>query len=93
MLFLISTFLYSSDEDIDVGALVKSWLKGQPEDCRSSLENWLGDYFQRALDWVLKQVTFTLYCILTLTQTNNADTVLLCSNVLCVNQKWTFLWP
>lgn len=51
-------FLFSalSDEDIDVGALLKSWLKGQPEECRSNLENWLGDYFQRGLDWVLKQV-------------------------------------
>lgn len=48
-----------SDEDIDVGALLKSWLRGQPEGCGSNLENWLGDYFQRALDWVLKQVTFT----------------------------------
>ncbi len=52
-----------SDEDIDVGALLKSWLRGQPEECYSNLENWLGDYFQRALDWVLKQVTFALsYC-------------------------------
>lgn len=46
-----------SDEDIDVGALVKSWLRRQPDECRSNLENWLGDYFQRALNWVLKQVS------------------------------------
>lgn len=45
-----------SDEDVDVGALLKSWLSGQPEDCHSNLENWLGDYFHQALDWVLKQV-------------------------------------
>lgn len=47
---------WCSDEDIDVGALLKSWLMNQPEECLANLENWLGDYFQRALDWVLKQV-------------------------------------
>ena len=39
---------------------MKSWLSGQPEECRANLENWLGDYFHRALDWVLKQVNTTL---------------------------------
>lgn len=57
--FHFSPFIFS-DEDTDVSALVKSWLKGQPEECRSNLENWLGDYFHRALDWVLKQVTVAL---------------------------------
>ena len=52
--------LPSSDEDTDVGALVKSWLSGQPQECRANLENWLADYFHRALDWVLKQVNTTL---------------------------------
>uniref|UniRef100_A0A671UTR1 Cytoplasmic dynein 2 heavy chain 1 n=1 Tax=Sparus aurata TaxID=8175 RepID=A0A671UTR1_SPAAU len=52
--------IFLSDEDIDVGALLKSWLRGQPEECRSSLENWLGDYFQRALDWVIKQNDFVV---------------------------------
>ncbi|KAK2847119.1 hypothetical protein Q5P01_010118 [Channa striata] len=52
--------IFLSDEDIDVGALVKSWLRGQSENCRSNLENWLGDYFQRALDWVLKQNDFVV---------------------------------
>ncbi|TMS07235.1 Cytoplasmic dynein 2 heavy chain 1 [Larimichthys crocea] len=52
--------IFLSDEDIDVGALLKSWLKGQPEECCSNLENWLGDYFQRALDWVLKQNDFVV---------------------------------
>ena len=37
-------------------SLVKSWLKSQPDECRSNLENWLGDYFSRGLEWVLKQV-------------------------------------
>lgn len=49
-----------SDEDIDVTALVKSWLCNQPEECHSNLENWLGDYFQRALNWVLKQVAILI---------------------------------
>uniref|UniRef100_A0A3Q3WZD5 Cytoplasmic dynein 2 heavy chain 1 n=1 Tax=Mola mola TaxID=94237 RepID=A0A3Q3WZD5_MOLML len=52
--------IFLSDEDIDVGALLKSWLRGQPEDCYGNLENWLGDYFQQALDWVLKQNDFVL---------------------------------
>ncbi|XP_029374274.1 cytoplasmic dynein 2 heavy chain 1 isoform X3 [Echeneis naucrates] len=52
--------IFLSDEDIDVAALVKSWLKGQPEECRSNLENWLGDYFQQSLDWVLKQNDFVV---------------------------------
>ncbi|KAM4627347.1 cytoplasmic dynein 2 heavy chain 1 [Polymixia lowei] len=52
--------IFLSDEDTDVVALVKSWLRGQPEECRSNLENWLGDYFHRALDWVLKQNDFVV---------------------------------
>ncbi|CAL8361611.1 unnamed protein product [Merluccius merluccius] len=52
--------IFLSDEDTDVGALVKSWLSGQPEECRANLENWLGDYFHRALDWVLKQNDFVV---------------------------------
>uniref|UniRef100_A0A3Q1J7D9 Cytoplasmic dynein 2 heavy chain 1 n=1 Tax=Anabas testudineus TaxID=64144 RepID=A0A3Q1J7D9_ANATE len=52
--------IFLSDEDIDVGALVKSWLRAQPEECCGNLENWLGDYFQRALDWVIKQNDFVV---------------------------------
>ncbi|KAM3616882.1 uncharacterized protein V6R79_025341 [Siganus canaliculatus] len=52
--------IFLSDEDIDVSALLKSWLRGQPEQCHSNLENWLGDYFQRALDWVLKHNDFVV---------------------------------
>ncbi|KAM9801492.1 cytoplasmic dynein 2 heavy chain 1 [Neosynchiropus ocellatus] len=52
--------IFLSDEDIDIGALVKSWLVTQPEDCRTNLENWLGDYFQRSLDWVFKQNDFVV---------------------------------
>ncbi|XP_056467776.1 cytoplasmic dynein 2 heavy chain 1 isoform X1 [Gadus chalcogrammus] len=52
--------IFLSDEDTDVGALVKSWLSGQPQECRANLENWLSDYFHRALDWVLKQNEFVV---------------------------------
>ncbi|XP_028975291.2 cytoplasmic dynein 2 heavy chain 1 isoform X3 [Esox lucius] len=52
--------IFLSDEDTDVNALVKSWLKGQPDECRGNLENWMGDYFHRGLDWVLKQNDFVL---------------------------------
>ncbi|KAF7666054.1 hypothetical protein LDENG_00118150 [Lucifuga dentata] len=52
--------IFLSDEDIDVNALVKSWLSGQPEECHSNLENWLGDYFHQALEWVLKQNDFVV---------------------------------
>lgn len=52
------TLCVRSDEDTDVGALVKSWLKRENEENRMNLENWLNDYFHRALDWVLKQVLF-----------------------------------
>uniref|UniRef100_A0A8C9S5I7 Cytoplasmic dynein 2 heavy chain 1 n=1 Tax=Scleropages formosus TaxID=113540 RepID=A0A8C9S5I7_SCLFO len=52
--------IFLSDEDTDVNSLVKSWLKSQPEECRSELENWIGDYFGRSLDWVLKQNDFVV---------------------------------
>ncbi|XP_041920571.1 cytoplasmic dynein 2 heavy chain 1 [Alosa sapidissima] len=52
--------IFLSDEDTDVNSLVKSWLKTQPDECRCNLENWLGDYFTRGLDWVLKQNDFVV---------------------------------
>ncbi|XP_057206860.1 cytoplasmic dynein 2 heavy chain 1 isoform X3 [Triplophysa rosa] len=52
--------IFLSDEDTDVGALVKSWLKRENEENRMNLENWLNDYFHRALDWVLKQSAFVV---------------------------------
>uniref|UniRef100_A0A4W5JP42 Dynein cytoplasmic 2 heavy chain 1 n=1 Tax=Hucho hucho TaxID=62062 RepID=A0A4W5JP42_9TELE len=52
--------IFLSDEDTDVSALVKSWLKGQPDECRSNLETWMGDYFHKGLDWVLKQNDFVV---------------------------------
>lgn len=50
-------YVYSSDEDTDLNALLKSWLRNQPEEYRQNLENWMGDYFEKALNWVLKQVS------------------------------------
>ncbi|XP_030632529.1 cytoplasmic dynein 2 heavy chain 1 [Chanos chanos] len=52
--------IFLSDEDTDVNSLVKSWLRSQPEEIRGNLESWLGDYFDRALDWVLKQNDFVV---------------------------------
>ncbi|KAM9317805.1 cytoplasmic dynein 2 heavy chain 1 [Pholidichthys leucotaenia] len=77
--------IFLSDEDIDVGALVKSWLKGQPDECRSNLENWLGDYFQRALDWVLKQNDFVV-------ETSLVGTVFNClSHLNAVRERGEFI--
>ncbi|XP_058887125.1 cytoplasmic dynein 2 heavy chain 1-like [Acipenser ruthenus] len=52
--------IFLSDEDTDVNSLVKSWLQNQSDECRSNLENWIGDYFQKSLDWVLKQNDFVV---------------------------------
>ncbi|XP_008299945.1 cytoplasmic dynein 2 heavy chain 1 [Stegastes partitus] len=77
--------IFLSDEDIDVGALVKSWLRGQSEECRSNLENWLGDYFQRSLDWVLKQNDFVV-------ETSLVGTVFNClSHLSAVTERGQFI--
>ncbi|XP_038236236.1 cytoplasmic dynein 2 heavy chain 1 isoform X1 [Dermochelys coriacea] len=47
--------IFLSDEDTDLNSLIKSWLRNQPEECRHNLENWIGDYFEKALNWILKQ--------------------------------------
>ncbi|XP_029458286.1 cytoplasmic dynein 2 heavy chain 1 [Rhinatrema bivittatum] len=52
--------IFLSDEDTDLNSLIKSWLRSQPENCRHNLENWIGDYFERALNWVLKQNDFVV---------------------------------
>lgn len=43
-----------------MNALLNTWVKGQPEQYRENLNNWLGDYFQQALDWIFKQVPILL---------------------------------
>ncbi len=45
------SYLYS-DEDTDVKAIVKSWLKRHS--ALPSLVGWIEDYYYTALDWVLK---------------------------------------
>uniref|UniRef100_A0A4W3JMF3 Cytoplasmic dynein 2 heavy chain 1 n=1 Tax=Callorhinchus milii TaxID=7868 RepID=A0A4W3JMF3_CALMI len=52
--------IFLSDEDTDVNSLVKSWLRNQPDECRSNLESWIGDYFEKGLNWVLKQNDFVV---------------------------------
>ncbi|XP_030099868.1 cytoplasmic dynein 2 heavy chain 1 isoform X1 [Mus musculus] len=47
--------IFLSDEETDLNSLIKSWLRNQPLEYRSNLENWIGDYFSKALQWVLKQ--------------------------------------
>ncbi|KAK7812802.1 LOW QUALITY PROTEIN: hypothetical protein U0070_019828, partial [Myodes glareolus] len=47
--------IFLSDEETDLNSLIKSWLRNQPAEYRSNLENWIGDYFSKALQWVLKQ--------------------------------------
>lgn len=49
-------FIYFSDEETDLNSLIKSWLRNQPPKYRNNLENWIGNYFEKALQWVLKQV-------------------------------------
>ncbi|XP_029699181.1 cytoplasmic dynein 2 heavy chain 1 isoform X3 [Takifugu rubripes] len=52
--------IFVSDQDTDVNALLNTWVKGQPEQYRENLNNWLGDYFQQALDWIFKQNDFVV---------------------------------
>ncbi|XP_035398354.1 cytoplasmic dynein 2 heavy chain 1 [Cygnus atratus] len=52
--------IFLSDEDIDLNSLIKSWLRSQPEEYRCNLENWIGDYFEKALNWVVKQNDFVV---------------------------------
>lgn len=53
---VIQVCVWDSDEDTDVSALLKAWLRREQVENRDNLENWINDYFQRALDWVLTQV-------------------------------------
>ncbi|KAG8452968.1 hypothetical protein GDO86_004684 [Hymenochirus boettgeri] len=52
--------IFLSDENTDLQSLIRSWLRGQPEHIRPNLENWIGDYFEKALNWVLKQNDFVV---------------------------------
>ncbi|XP_075054902.1 cytoplasmic dynein 2 heavy chain 1 [Mixophyes fleayi] len=52
--------IFLSDENTDLNSLIRSWLRGQPETHRHNLENWIADYFEKALNWVLKQNDFVV---------------------------------
>ncbi|XP_075448514.1 cytoplasmic dynein 2 heavy chain 1 isoform X2 [Ascaphus truei] len=52
--------IFLSDENTDINSLIRSWLRSQPENCRHNLENWIGEYFEKALNWALKQNDFVV---------------------------------
>ncbi|XP_069615312.1 cytoplasmic dynein 2 heavy chain 1 [Ranitomeya imitator] len=52
--------IFLSDENTDLNSLIRSWLRGRPEAHRHNLESWIGDYFEKALNWVLKQNDFVV---------------------------------
>ncbi|CAH2225380.1 cytoplasmic dynein 2 heavy chain 1 [Pelobates cultripes] len=52
--------IFLSDENTDLNSLIRSWLRGQPENLRNNLENWIGDYFEKGLNWVLIQNDFVV---------------------------------
>nr|XP_026693267.1 cytoplasmic dynein 2 heavy chain 1-like isoform X1 [Ciona intestinalis] len=54
--------IFLSEEDTDVTALVRSWMKKQPEDLQMKLEGWIEDYFYRALKWVQRSTGLVVEC-------------------------------
>jgi dynein heavy chain 2 len=58
---LICTWLILfSDEDTDVKAVVQSWLSKEPEETRSSTEQYINDYFFEAYNWIINQNDFVV---------------------------------
>ena len=49
-------YYFLSDEDTDVKAIVKAWLRSSSSSSPLSphLEGWIEDYFYQGLDWILK---------------------------------------
>ncbi|XP_025088458.1 cytoplasmic dynein 2 heavy chain 1-like isoform X3 [Pomacea canaliculata] len=47
--------IFLSDEDVDVKALIQSWISRLPEQQQQRLSGWIEDCFYKALTWVLKQ--------------------------------------
>ncbi|XP_059035365.1 cytoplasmic dynein 2 heavy chain 1 isoform X5 [Mustela lutreola] len=72
--------IFLSDEETDVNSLIKSWLKNQPPDFRNNLENWIGDYFEKALQWVLKQNDYVVETSLVGTVMNGLSHLRGCQN-------------
>ena len=44
--------IFLNDEDIEVSAIVKTWLSNQEEELQSHLGGWVEDYFYKCLEWV-----------------------------------------
>jgi dynein heavy chain 2 len=45
--------IFLSEEDVDIPALVESWLKRQEPAMQNNLRSWMENYFHRSLQWVL----------------------------------------
>lgn len=58
--------IFISDEDTDVRAVVKFWLKKQLQENRENLEKWIEELFFKALDWILKNARSDLVVEMTL---------------------------
>ncbi|CAF3391936.1 unnamed protein product [Rotaria sp. Silwood1] len=52
--------IFLSDEDTDVKAVIQSWLAKEPEETRSSTEQYINDYFFEAYNWIIKQNDFVV---------------------------------
>ncbi|XP_064481252.1 cytoplasmic dynein 2 heavy chain 1-like [Ornithodoros turicata] len=52
--------IFLSIENIEVTALVASWLHGQPQHAQSFFRQLLDDYFYKALEWVMKCNDFSV---------------------------------
>jgi dynein heavy chain 2, cytosolic len=50
----------ASDEDTDVKAVVKSWLRKQPAETRSTIKQLINDYFYPAFQWICRQAEFVV---------------------------------
>jgi dynein heavy chain 2 len=53
-------YLFLSDEDTDVRAVVKSWLSKEPPETRSATEQLIKEYFFDAFQWIIKQGDFVV---------------------------------
>ncbi|GFW42309.1 cytoplasmic dynein 2 heavy chain 1 [Trichonephila clavipes] len=49
--------IFLSNEDVNVKSLVTAWLLQQDENNRLTIQTFIDDYFYKALDWVLKQLS------------------------------------
>ncbi|KAI9209802.1 uncharacterized protein BJ171DRAFT_594818 [Polychytrium aggregatum] len=46
--------IYLSDENLDMKALVKSWLEKQNEKNRGLLNSWIDELFYKSIDWIIQ---------------------------------------